>query len=351
MKKTSTTTIGIDLGDEYSQVCILDDQGNVIEEGRMRTREEDFFRRFNGIESALFILEAGTHSPWLSRLLQGLGHECLVANPASLHRPGRKKSDRIDAEKLARWGRSDRDLLEPVYHGSADIQADMAIVHSRRALVEIRTKLINRCRGLVKSWGERLPRCDADYFATRVSPYVPSQLAPAIEPLLQTIALLTTQIKAFEDQIKSLAATKYGQATGAIGQIKGVGPITSVTFVLTLRDPQRFRQSRRVGPYLGLTPRQDQSSESDREHSISKAGNTYMRRLLVQCAHSVIERGPDSDLKRWGLAKSQGSKRAQRRAVVAVARKLAVLMHHLWLTGDVYEPLRQREVTPSLPTA
>ena len=297
-------------------------------------------------------MEAGTHSPWLSRLLAELGHECLIANPASLHQKGRKKNDRVDAEKLARWGRSDPEMLAPIQHAGAAIQAEMAIVHSRRSLVEVRTKLINRTRGLVKSFGGRLPKCDADYFAVKVRDFVPDQLAAAVEPLLLSIGLLTQQIKALEQQIDALVEGKYARASQRLRQVKGVGPITALSFILTIREPERFRKSRQVGPYLGLTRRQDQSGESDLEHSISKAGNTYLRQLLVQSAHHVLERGPDTDIKRWGLRKAAGSKKAKKRAVVAVARKLAVLLHHLWGSGQAYQPLRGApQVTGSPPEA
>jgi transposase len=196
------------------------------------------------------VIEAGTHSPWLSRLLHSLGHECLVANPAVLHRKGRKKNDRLDAEKLARRGHPDPQDLEPIQHASAEIQAEMAIVHSRRCLVEARTKLISRCRGLVKSWGARLPKCDAAYFAKRMAALIPPQLEPAVTPLLQTIARLTARIKEMDDKLEELATGKYGEPTSHMRQVKGVGTLTSLCYVLTLRDPRRFAKSRQAGPYL-----------------------------------------------------------------------------------------------------
>jgi transposase len=341
--KSNTLTIGIDLGDAFSQLCVLDADAEVIEESSIRTTEAAFRARFEAMQPCTTVIEAGTHSPWLSRLLQELGHECLVANPAILHRKGRKKNDRLDAERLARRGRSDPKELEVVQHASAAVQAEMAIIHSRRSLVDARTRLINRCRGLVKSWGARLPRCDADYFAQRVPAFVPSELEPAVAPLLQTVARLTTQIKDFNQQIEALATGKYAKATEPLRQVRGIGALTSLCFVLTLREPERFARSRQVGPYLGLTRRQDQSGAMDLEHGISKAGNVYLRQLLVQSAHYVLERGPDSDIKRWGRRLATGGKRAKRRAVIAVARKLAVLMHHLWLTGQDYVPLREKE--------
>ena len=350
MKKVSTLTIGVDVGDRYSQICVIDGEGEIVEEGKLRTTAEAFEGRFAGQASSLIVMEAGTHSPWLSQLLKDLGHECLVANPASLYSGHRRKTDRIDAEKLARWARADRSVLSPVEHAGPEIQADMALVHTRRALVETRTKLINRCRGMVKSRGYRLPRCDAAYFPERVRDFVPEQLVRAAVPLLRMISQANEEIRALDEAIKELAGTKYGEATRLLEQVPGVGAITALTFVLTIRSPDRFFRSRQVGAYLGLTPAKKQSGESDPELSITRAGNVYMRVLLVQCAQHILARGPDSDLRRWALAKAEGGKAAKRRAIVATARKLAVLLHHLWKSGAVYEPLR-KEVERAIPAA
>lgn len=343
-------TIGLDLGDQYSQFCVLDDTAEVLEEGRIPTTADALRRKFEVMEPCLIALEAGTHSPWVSRLLESLEHECLVANPAALYQKGRKKNDQIDAAKLARWARSDPELLSPITHGGEDMQADIALLYGRRSLVGARTKLINTARGLVKAYGGRLPACDARSFPRRVKDAVPAALLPAIEPLLHSIEVLSEEIHDLDRRVSELADDKYGPATGAMRQIAGVGQLTAVAFVLVIRDPYRFKKSRQVGPYLGLTPREAKSGESDPELGISKAGNEYLRQLLVGCAHYVLGPfGPDCDLRSFGLRKGQGSKRAKKRAVVAVARKLAVLMHRLWLTGEVYVPLLQEEVRPVSP--
>jgi transposase len=349
MKNVSTVdkgqerlTVGIDLGDKYSQVCVLDDAAEVLEEARVRTTPEALRRKFEAMEPSLVALEAGTHSPWVSRLLDSLGHECLVANPAALHRKGRQKNDKVDAKKLARWARSDPEVLSPISHRSQDMQADMALLYARRSLVGARTKLINTARGLVKAYGGRLPACDARSFPGKVQDAVPEPLRAAMEPLLRSIEQLTNEIDALDRQVEALASEKYGRETGATRQITGVGALTALAYVLVVRDPYRFRRSRQVGAYLGLTRREDSSGESVPELGISKAGNEYLRQLLVGCAHYIMGPfGPDCDLRRWGLRKAEGGKNAKKRAVVAVARKLAVLMHRLWLTGEVYEPLRQ----------
>lgn len=333
-------TVGIDLGDKYSQVCILNGTPEIIEEGRIRTTPETLRRKFEVMEPCLVACEAGTHSPWVSRLLESLGHACLVAHPAALHRKGGKKNDQVDAAKLARWARSDPEMLRPITHRSADMQRDMALLYGRRSLVGARTKLINTARGLVKAYGARLPECDARSFPRKVKDSVPEVLRPAIEPLLRSIEQLSDEIHALDRRVEELACGKYGRQTGAMRQVTGVGPLTAMAFVLVIRDPGRFPKSRQVGPYLGLTRREDKSGERDPELGISKAGNAYLRQLLVGCAHYIMGPfGPDCDLRRWGLRKAQGGKNAKRRAVVAVARKLAVLMHRLWLAGEVYEPL------------
>jgi transposase len=335
-------TVGIDLGDRYSQLCVLDEAAEVLEDARIPTTPEALRRKFEPLAPCVAVLEAGTHSPWVSRLLESLGHECLVANPAALHKKGQRKSDKVDAEKLARWGRSDPKLLHAIRHGSPDMQADRAVVYGRRALVGARTKLINTARGLVKASGERLPACDARYFPDRVRQAVPEALLPAIEPLLRSIEQLSEEVHALDRQVEVLASEKYGLQTGAMRQITGVGALTSLAFALVIWDPYRFCRSRQVGCYLGLTRKQNQSGASEPELHISKAGNEYLRQLLVGSAQYILGPfGPDCDLRRWGLAKAQGSRTAKKRAVVAVARKLAVLMHRLWLTGEVYEPLHR----------
>ena len=347
-KSDSGLTVGIDVGDKYSHVCILDEEAEVLEESRVRTSREALIRRLDELEPSLVIIEVGTHSRWLNGLIEELGHTCLVANAQEARRlTGDRKDDKLDAETLARLGRADPWLLRPLTHRSEAAAADLALVHSRHTLVTSRTIAINRVRGLMKSFGIRLPDCDARNFADRVTALVPEGLKPAVEPLLETIAGLTTRIHALDKQVEALAAERYPEAH-ALQQVPGVGPLTSLTFVLTLEDPFRFSKSRSVGAYLGLVPRRRQSGEHDPELGITKAGDAYLRYLLVQCAHYITGvHGPDSDLRRWAL-KRTGGKNAKKRTVVALARKLAVLLHRLWITGEVYEPLHEeakREVT------
>ena len=337
------TTAGLDLGDKHSHLCLIDtENGEVLEEGRLRTTPEAFERRFGAERSMRVAVEVGTHSPWASRLLEECGHEVLVANPRKtrlIYGSGRK-TDKLDAEKLARLARADPELLHPVKHRGEDSQAHLALIHSREALVRARTQLVNHVRGTVKSFGARLPGCSARSFHKKVRDRLPSELAEGLEPLMETIASLTGRIGDYDRRIEELAAERYPQ-TGLLRQVQGVGTLTALTFVLTLEDPGRFGKSRTVGAYLGLVPGTDQSGESDPQKRISREGDEMLRGMLVRGAQYIL--GPfadDSDLRRHGLKIAErGGKNAKKRAVVAVARKLAVLLHHLWVSGEAYEPL------------
>jgi transposase len=344
--------IGLDLGDRRSHVMVLDQGGGLLEEARVPTTMAAFQRKFSSLARARIAMEVGTHSRWASQLLQQLGHEVLVANARKLRviYDNPRKGDRSDAETLARLARMDPSLLSPIHHRSPRAQAHLAVLRARDALVRSRTLLINHVRGTVKSSGARLPSGSADGFAAKVAASLPEDLSPALVPILQTIASLTQQIRAYDRQIEALGQTHYPECK-VLRAIAGVGPITALAFVLTLEDPSLFRRSRQVGPALGLVPRRDQSGGRDPQLRITKTGNAFLRRLLVGSAQYILGPfGPDCDLRRWGLRLAQrGGKNAKKRAVVAVARKLAILLHRLWKTGEVYEPLRASRIQAQEP--
>ena len=337
-------TVGLDLGDRYSYLCLLDtESGEVIEEGRLRTTPEAFERRFGSERPLRIAIEAGTHSPWVSRLLEGCGHEVLVANVRKIrliYAEGRK-TDRIDAEKLARLARLDPKLLAPIEHRGESSQAHLALIRSREALVvRTRARLINHVRFVVKPLGHRLPKCSAQGFHKKVAGGIPEALKPALDPILRTIAELTARIREYDRKLAALAEGLYPQ-TKLLEQVQGVGPLTALAFVLVVEDPTRFANGRAVGAYAGLVPDKDQSGGSDPQRRISTHGNALLRRRLVGGAHYVLGPvGRGSDLRRHAEKIAQrGGKNARKRAIVAVARKLAVLLHRLWISGEVYDPL------------
>lgn len=339
-------TIGVDLGDRASSYCVLDEAGEVIGRGTVVTERQPLEVLFGGLPASVVALEVGTHSPWVSRWLRGLGHEVIVANArqVQLISESSRKNDRRDAEFLARLARADRKLLAPVRHRGEEAQADLMAVRVRAQLIELRTGAINAVRGLVKSFGQRLPPCDADNLGRAHAAELEGAIRAHAERLLGMVEQLSKEIAACDEQLEQLGKERYGQETAQLQQVRGVGPITALSFVLTLEDPQRFGKSRDVGCYVGLRPKSQQSGESEPEMRISKEGDGYLRKLLVQCAQYILSRrAPDTDLKRWGLAiAAKGKKKAKRRAVVAVARKLAVLLHRLWVSGERYEPQRHR---------
>jgi transposase len=337
-------TAGVDLGDKYSYLCLIDTQsGEVVEEGRLRTTPEAFGRRFASERPMRIAIEAGTHSPWVSRVLEECAHEVLVANSRKtrLIYSNKRKTDEVDAENLARLARADPKLLYPLKHRNEDSQAHMALIRSREALVSCRTQLVNHVRGAVKSFGARLPKCPARSFHKKAPEHIPEALRPALGPILEQIGSLTESIRQYDRKVETACEELYPE-TELLRQVEGIGPLTALTFVLTLEDPYRFQKSRSVGAYLGLVPARDQSGDRDPQRRISKEGDELLRKLLVSCAHYILGPfGSDSDLRRHGQKiASRGAKNAKKRAVVAVARKLAVVLHSLWVSGEIYEPLR-----------
>jgi transposase len=336
-------TAGLDLGDRYSYLCLIDTQsGEVVEEGRLRTTPEALRRRFASEPSVRIAMETGTHSPWVSRLLEECGHEVLVANARKLRLiyANKRKTDEIDAENLARVARLDPKLLYPVRYKGEDSQAHLALIRSREALVRTRTQLVNHVRGAVKSFGGRLPKCPARSLHNKAPEHIPEALWPALGPILETIGSLTDRIREFDRRLETICQEHYPE-TDLLRQVEGIGALTALTFVLTLEDPERFAKSRSVGAYLGLVPARDQSGDSDPQKHISKEGDEMLRKLLVGSAHYILGPfGSDSDLRRHGeKIASRGGKNAKKRAVVAVARKLSVVLHRLWVAAEVYDPL------------
>jgi len=333
----------MDLGDRYTQLCVLDGEGAEIEATRIRTTPAGLAQWFSQRPRARVVLEAGAHSPWASRCVGALGHEVIVANPRKLRviytNPG--KTDRVDAEALARVGRVDPRLLGGITHRGEAAQAALAVLRSRDALVRTRTQLITHVRGVVKAMGGRLPACGAEAFPRKVATAVPEALHPALTAVLDQVAQLTVQIRGYDRQVGELSTSQYPE-TALLRQVAGVGPVTALAYVLILEDPARFPRSRTVGAYLGLQPRRRQSGERDPQLRITKAGDPLLRRLLVQAAQYILgPYGPDSALRRHGeRIAARGGAAAKQRAVIAVARKLAVLLHQLWISGEVYEPLR-----------
>jgi transposase len=344
--KARQLTIGLDLGDRSSFYCVLDDAGEVILERSLSTTPKALTQVFGKMPRSRIALETGAHSPWISRLLTQLGHEVIVAHARNVRLIGesRRKDDRIDARTLARLARIDPQLLSPVQHRSAKAQIHLMVIRARAELVSARTALVNSARGLTKSYGERLHKCGTQQVGRDLAMGLSAELREALEPLLREVESLNERIKEYDRRIEQIAKEVYPEVA-LLKQVKGVGNLIALAFVLTIEDPHRFRKSRDVGCFLGLRPGRRNSGQSQPQMHISKEGDRYLRTLMVQGAHYMLGPfGEDSDLRRWGLRLAErGGKNAKKRAIVAVARKLAVLLHRLWVSGEVYEPLHNSQ--------
>jgi transposase len=330
-------------------VCELDTKtGAVGIDTKFPTTKEALDALFGEIPRSLLVMECCGSSPWVSRLAQSHGHEVIVADPRKLRViwDTTKKNDRRDALVLARAGAERSSNLVPIRHRSETTQRHLAVVRARALLVEARTRIVNGARGIVKTEGERLPRCSAESFHRTAAPSIPAGLRTALDPLVTALAGLDAAIRAHDKEIERLGREVY-PVTQLLREVPGVGVLTSLAFVLVIEDPARFKRSRDVGAYIGVVPRQDQSGESDRQLPITKCGDGLLRRLLVQSAHHVLGPfGKPCRLRSWGLELAErGGRNAKKRAVVAVARKLAVLLHAMWKSGEHFEPQRGSATT------
>lgn len=344
MEQLSTECIGVDISDKW---CVIrgvdemDDNVEVSRKTRVGTEADELRSYFETIEPTRVVMEASTHSPWISRLVADCGHDAFVVDPhrVQLISENKYKDDPTDAELLARLGRADIKLLNPIEHREENCQADLVKIRMRAVLVRVRSSLISTVRGTVKSFGGRIPSCSSETFGKKARDHLPELIRDTMVVMLSKIQALTTTIRRLDNEIEELIERRYPEANLLL-QIDGAGPVTALCFILVLQDPERFDTNRQAGPYIGLAPGRNQSGDQDPNCRITKAGDKYLRKLLVQCAHWILNFGPDSDLKRHGeKLLERGGRYARQKAAVAVARKLAVVMLTLWRTGEDYQPL------------
>ena len=346
----NSLVIGIDLGDRTSFYCVRTLDQEQVATGTIAATVPAMTAFFQGIKRQRVVIETGTHSRWVAQLLDLLGQEVIVGNARKLKliTPNDQKGDRVDAGLLSKLGCVGVEWLYPVYRRSEGVQRTLTLVRAREALVETRTGLINQVRGQVKSFGCRISACTAERFVEVAQKELPEALCEALGGVLEILEELEDRLYRYDCQVKHACEQTYPQTKWLL-QIAGVGPLTALTYVLTIEDPGRFENSRDVGSYLGLVAKRRQSGKRDPQLGITKTGDEMLRKLLVNCAHHILGHvGADSDLRRWGLnlvARGQkaGQQGARKRAAAAVARKLAVVMHRLWVDERKYEPLRNSQ--------
>ena len=304
MDEDTAVVVGLDLGDRRSHMhAVARDGRRVVRRQSLTTDRKGLAQGFHGLPRCRVVVETGTHTPWVAEHLVALGHEAMVVNArdiAYIYRSTRK-DDRVDAQKLAMLGLMDPPLLRPVRSRSLTAYEDLALVRQRTVLVRARSQLVNATRGMAKTLGDRVQRCSTEAFPQRAAKDLPAGVHLALAPLIEGVRALSERIRDCDHRIEELSRTRYPQ-TRRLRQVPGVGPILSLAFVLAVDDPTRFRKSREVGPFFGLVPCRDQSGARDPELPITKTGDTLVRWLLVQAAHHMLmQRAPDSDLRRWGL--------------------------------------------------
>jgi transposase len=269
-------TIGLDLGDRTSDYCILDEAGNVILEHNLPTTPKWIQQVFSKIPRSRIALETGTHSPWVSRQLTQLGHEVIVAHERNVRLIGEssRKDDQLDARTLARLARIDPGLLGPVRHRSANAQIHLTVIRARAALVGTPTALVNAARGLTKSYGERLRKCGSGQMNREIAKGLSQESRDALDPLLGEIESLNERIAEYDRRIEQIA-TEVHPEVARLKQVKGVGTLIALTYVLTLDDPHRFRHSRDAGcfwdcvPGAGTPARANPNSTSARKATVT----------------------------------------------------------------------------------
>jgi len=339
--------IGIDLGDKHCDVCVLNGDGEFEESFRLRMLGPELQTYFATVGRSRVAIEAGGQSRWVAEVIERCGHQVYVSNTRKVAyiTQSDDKDDPGDAYKLAELVHFKPRLLHPIQHRSQEAQADLSWVRAREALVESRTQLVNTIRGMSKAFGERLAKCSVESFTAKLASLVPEAIRGAVAPLLETIDDLNERIRYYDQMEEHIARERYPKYR-LLQQVDGVGVHTALLYMLTIGDADRFEKSRMVGCFLGLRPRKHESGQSQPQLGITKAGDGFLRKTLVNCAHHILgPKGKDSDLRRLGLRIcARGGKNAKKRAVIAVARKLAVLLHRLWVTGEVYEPLRNSPV-------
>lgn len=329
--------IGLDLAVKTARAAVLDASGELVQECSLRATESGLRRFFAGQASCLVVIETGGTSAWVQRLAEEAGHEVLVANSrrVKLISEASRKTDRVDALTLARLGQADPALLAPVRHRSEQTQRGRGLLRVRLSLVRQRAESINVVRGLLRGFGYRVRSGAAERFTQRLGQLqLPAELLEMVRLPLETIDHLSAQVEKADRAIERLADEH--PVIDLLQTVPGVGRLIATSYVLCIEDPTRFAKARDVAGYLGLTPRVHQSGATLRLGGITKQGDGEMRRLLVQGAHVLLRCQRDSDLKRWGLALKQ--RLGTKRAVVAVARKLAILLLVTWRDGAAFEP-------------
>jgi len=333
-----TNFVGLDVSQKMTAICVVDGVGLRLWRGQCPTVPEriaDMVRRQAG-DGARIGIETGAMTPWLVHELRNVGLDvvCLDARHArAALKMQINKTDQNDAEGLAQIVRTG--WFRAVHVKSFDSHRVRALLGARTQLVGMTTRLSNHIRGVLKTFGLLPGAMRGLPFDRKVEALLVehADVALIVQPMLVAWRQLRVQIKAFDKAIRKLV--RSNTTCRLLMSVPGIGVLSALAYVSTVEDPERFARSRSVGAHLGLTPRQYQSGEVDRSGRISKCGDNLARTLLYEAAGVVLSRVKrDSGLKIWAqaIAKRSGSGKAK----VALARKLSVILHSIWRSGQPF---------------
>lgn len=340
----SAIYVGLDLGVRRTHLCAIDATGKKLKHGSVASTEDGLMRWVEEFPGAHAVLETGATSRWVEAFLRRHGWRAITTDAAHVApelRGRGEKSDARDAAHLAELLRTGSAQLCPVHHKPEQFYFDYTTVVARAAAVAVRTKLLNQLHGIAKTLGKKLSKSSVSTVLGELPTVLPQELGAATDGLRRILECVDAEIRTYDAALEEIAQRHV--ITARLREIPGVGRVTAVTFALVVFQVTRFPSGDALAAYLGLTPRRYQSGERDPECRITKQGNPRLRSTLIQAANYLLTHGPDCDLKRWALRyceRAGGGKTVRKRAVVALARKLVVVMYALWKKGGHFEPLR-----------
>lgn len=339
----NNTTIGMDLGNKVHKIIGLNEHGKEVlrcEVENTKAAVEAFFKEH---ADATIAMETGTCCRWVSKLARLHCHDAIVGNARKLRAiwQSKQKNDWNDAHMIAALARASRELFHPVMLRDDEHHDLYQLIQLRDISVRQRTQTINAIRGMCKAAGDFVRKCDAQGLFRHLE-YIPETQAWKFRPLIERLGAIAENIQQYDWLIQDYADAHFKTQVALLRTIPGVGLITSCMFVALIQDPKNFGNPRDAGCYFGLTAGQDQSGDKDAPMHVTKAGNTQMRKLLVTAANYILrDSSPDSAIKRYGQRIcARGGKIARRKAKIAIARKLSVVMMSMLQSGESYRDER-----------
>lgn len=329
--------VGIDVANKASAICVIDEQGEVVRRAEVATEVYELNKTLAGLDEARVVIESCPLAEWLAEVVEAGGHEAVIIDARAARHlvSSKKKTDARDAHTLAQLARTG--WYNAVHRKSREARLLRSQLQARQGLVRTRKAMDSQVRGLLRAQGLRLGRVSAGEFAERVRALAGERvpgLLPYLEPLLSLYEQALVEARRLKRELER--GSRREALRRRLQSVPGVGPLVSQVYVATVDEPGRFEHAEQVADYAGLTPRVSQSGESCYRGRITKEGDQLLRWHLVEAAHVLLTHGRDCRLKRWGLALQR--RKGAGKARVAVARKLAILLWRLWMTGERFEP-------------